>query len=202
MAVTELALLRLKAPEPSAVSRKDLRAAQQGQSEYSGHPVKFLRSVEDQSDFFLIGGWESVDQHRGEWIISEMNQRLLGKLKDAVDVKWMFHLDIDPSAPVPFSAPIIGVARCFVEQSNKAEFDRLFAAGFEDLKIFTAPYPCFGGWRIDKEGEDEEFVLFTGWNSVEQHQEFYKSELSREFAKTKSVIKQTDVKHVQLEKWE
>lgn len=97
MAVTELALLRLKAPEPSAVTRKDLRAAQQGQSEYSGHPVKFLRSVEDQSDFFLIGGWESVDQHRGEWIISEMNQRLLGKLKDAVDVKWMFHLDIDVS---------------------------------------------------------------------------------------------------------
>jgi len=69
------------------------------------------------------------------------------------------------------------------------------------LKTFTAPYPCFGGWRIDKEGEDEEFVLFTGWNSVEQHQEFYKSELSREFAKTKSVIKQTDVKHVQLENW-
>ena len=97
MAITELALLRLKAPEPSAVTKKDLQAAQKGQSEYSDHLVQFLRSIEDQSDFFLIGGWESVDQHRGEWIISEMNQRLLGKLKDAVDVKWMFHLDSEVS---------------------------------------------------------------------------------------------------------
>lgn len=97
MAITELALLRLKEAEPSAITKNDLQAAQEGQSDYSGHPVRFLRSVEDQLDFFLVGGWESVDQHRGEWITSEMNQRLLGKLKDAIDVHWMFHLDIDVS---------------------------------------------------------------------------------------------------------
>lgn len=109
---------------------------------------------------------------------------------------------LKPSSPTPLSAPIVGVARCFIEQSNKAEFDRLFAAGLPDLQAFTAPYPCHGGWRIDKDGKDEEFVLFTGWNSVEHHQEFYKSETSKEFAKTKSVIKGTDVKHLRLEKWE
>lgn len=107
-----------------------------------------------------------------------------------------------PSTPTPLSAPVIGVARCFIEKSNKEEFDRLFAASLPDLKTFTAPYPCFGGWRIDREGEDEEFVLLSGWNSVEHHEEFYKSELSKEFSKTKSVVKGTEVKHVRLEKWE
>lgn len=107
-----------------------------------------------------------------------------------------------PSTPIPVSAPVIRVARCFIEKENKEEFDRLFKAGLSDLEKFTAPHPCFGGWRIDKEGEDEEFVLLSGWNSVEHHHEFYKSELSKEFAKTRSVIKNTEVKHVRLENWE
>lgn len=97
MAITELAFLRLKTPEPSPTTKKDLQAAQQAQSEWSGYPVNFLRSVDDQQDFFLLGGWDSVAQHCGEWITSEINLRLLGKLKDDVDVNWMFHLDIDVS---------------------------------------------------------------------------------------------------------
>ncbi|KAJ5999651.1 hypothetical protein N7481_000060 [Penicillium waksmanii] len=202
MPVTEIALLHLKTPTPSDPLKAVFLEAQQEQSQYSGHRVNFLRSLDDQRDFFLLGGWESVALHCGEWVASEINQRLLAKLKDEVDIGYMFHLDVDPSTPIPISAPVIGVVRCFIEKDNKEEFDHLFKAGLSDLEKFTAPHPCFGGWRIDKEGEDEEFILLSGWNSVEHHHEFHKSELSKEFAKTKSVIKNTEVKHVRLENWE
>jgi heme-degrading monooxygenase HmoA len=122
--------------------------------------------------------------------------------KAGIEVRLSLRLiSLQPSTPIPVSAPVIGVARCFVEKEKKGDFDRLFKAGLSDLEKFTPNYPCFGGWRIDKEGEDEEFVLLTGWSSVEHHEEFYKSELSKEFAKTKSFIKKTEVKHVRLEDW-
>lgn len=97
MPVAEIALLHLKTPTPSTPLKEVLLEAQREQSQYSGHRVNFLRSLDDNRDFYLLGGWESVAVHNGDWIPSETNQRLLGKLKDEVDVGYMFHLDVDVS---------------------------------------------------------------------------------------------------------
>lgn len=100
MPVTEIALLHLKTPTPSDPLKAVFHEAQQEQSQYSGHRVNFLRSLDDRSDFFLLGGWESVALHCGEWVTSEINQRLLAKLKDEVDIGYMFHLDVDVSLDI------------------------------------------------------------------------------------------------------
>ena len=84
----------------------------------------------------------------------------------------------------------------------KAEFERIFKAGASRLGDYTAPYSYAGGWRIDKEGDDEEFVLFTGWNTVEDDFEFAESESFKEFGEIKGIIKGAEIKHVRLEKWE
>lgn len=97
MAITEVALLRLKTSELSSSSRSTLQQAQQAQSEWSGYPVQFVRQIEDSSYFYIIGGWDSIAHHNGEWIKSETNQKLLGQLKDDIDVEWMFHVEIDVS---------------------------------------------------------------------------------------------------------
>lgn len=97
MAITEVALLRLKTSELSSSSRSTLQQAQQAQSEWSGYPVQFVRQIEDSSYLYIIGGWDSIAHHNGEWIKSETNQKLLGQLKDDIDVEWMFHVEIDVS---------------------------------------------------------------------------------------------------------
>lgn len=89
-----------------------------------------------------------------------------------------------------------------MEAGRKAEFDNLFKAAALHLGEYTAPYSYAGGWRIDKDGEDEEFVLFTGWNKVEEHFGFAESEAFEEFEKIKSLVKGAEIKHVHLEKWE
>ena len=224
MAVTEIALLRLKTPEPSSSTREILKQAQQAQSEWSGYPVQFARQLEDSSYFYILGGWESIAHHNGDWIKSETNQKLLAQLKDDVDVEWMFHVDIDvskyqdfssiwpmdystdtrkPSTSTgPLDAPVIAVSRYFVEHAKKTEFETAFKNGGPYLGAHTAPFAYSGGWRIDKEGDDEEFVLLSGWNKVEDHYGFAKTEGFKVFGKTKGALNGVEVKHLQSEKWE
>ena len=96
MAVTEVALIRLKSDLPPT-AKANLLEAQKAQEDYSKHAVHFLNQTTDRSFYYLVGGWESVEKHTHEWIQSETNQRLLGLLGQDFDVCWMFHLDIDVS---------------------------------------------------------------------------------------------------------
>jgi hypothetical protein len=99
MPITEFALLRLKEPEPSATTKSNLRDVIKEQSTWSKHPVNFVHQIEDSGLVYLLGGWESVAEHFGDWITSEPNQRLLAQLKNAIDIEWLFHLDIDVGIP-------------------------------------------------------------------------------------------------------
>lgn len=101
MPVTELALLRLKAQDAHSSTKSGLLEAQKKQTGYSDYQVTYLRQIEDPSFFYLLGGWESVEKHTGEgqWLSSEVNQKLLARLQSDLDVSWMFHLDLDVSFP-------------------------------------------------------------------------------------------------------
>ncbi|KAJ5168586.1 uncharacterized protein N7482_004180 [Penicillium canariense] len=199
MPVTEVALLRLKEQEPSATVKSGLLDAAKEQSAWSKYSVHFLRQVEDPVFVYLLGGWDSVAEHLGDWITSEPNQRLLAQLKDDLDIEWVFHLDIHPSDPrIPLNAPILGISRYFVEPSKKAAFDSAFKAGVPHLGENTAPFTYGGGWRLDKAGEDEEFVLFSGWNNVEDHLGFAESDVFKAF----EGIKSAEIKHIRLVNWD
>lgn len=93
MAVTELALLRLRS-DSSSTTNEALTEVQAAQAAYSGYPVTFLQQIEDPSLLYLLGGWESVAKHN-EWIASETNQKFLEQLKDDVEVEWMFHYNVN-----------------------------------------------------------------------------------------------------------
>jgi hypothetical protein len=97
MPVTEIALLRLDNEDLSTSTKTGLLGAQQAQTEYSNHQVYFLRQIEDPACVYLLGGWESIEKHRNEWIPSETNQRLLQQLTGNLEVKWMFHVDVNVS---------------------------------------------------------------------------------------------------------
>lgn len=66
------------------------------------------------------------------------------------------------------------------------------------VQSYTKPQPVAGGWRIEKETEDkEEWVLFSGFDSVEHHIGFSKTD---EFRKYRSIVEHVDsfeVKHME-----
>lgn len=95
MPITEFALFRLKEQTPSAATKASFRDVIKEQSAWSKYPVHFLHQLEDSGLVYLLGGWASVAEHFGEWITSEPNQRLLAELKDAINIEWLFHLDIE-----------------------------------------------------------------------------------------------------------
>lgn len=88
-----------------------------------------------------------------------------------------------------------------MDADRKSEFNSAFKAGASDLGSYTAPFSYCGAWRIDKEGADEEFVLFSGWNEVQDHFAFAESEQFKVFGKIKEFLKGAEIKHVRLQTW-
>lgn len=121
-----------------------------------------------------------------------------------MDKMAMWHLDsnifpISSSAEEKsvFTAPTISLNSHFVPKDKKAAFEAKFKEVRGLLEDFTKPYKVVGGWRIEKESEDkEEWVLFSGFESVDHHMAFAKTE---EFEKYKSIVEFVqgfDLKHM------
>jgi len=121
-----------------------------------------------------------------------------------LSVEIMYHAEMDGSA-VPLAAPVVGIGRHHVKPGMKAGFEGYFGRGRGVLRGFTGVWEVAGGWRVDEEegggGEGEkgekggEWLLFTGWESVAQHQEFGKSEEFKEYAGIGEFFEGSEVKH-------
>lgn len=62
MAITELALVRLKSPDDPS-TRPGMLAAIEAQAAYSSFPVYLLTQIEDPSYVYIVGGWASTATH-------------------------------------------------------------------------------------------------------------------------------------------
>jgi hypothetical protein len=205
MPVTELANFHLKNNKGlDALENEDTKTAfliaTKKQAADAGYPVYIFTQVEDPSHIYLLGGWDSVEAHVEKWIPSEENQKLLASVQDGLDVVWVHHIDIDPVANengsgVPLSAPVIAIGRFFLQGSKKASFQDDFSANKHYLEAFTAPKSFGAGWRLDSEGSGEEFVVFSGWDTIEDHGKFAASDGFKDFEKIKAYLDGTDIKH-------
>ncbi|KAH8804639.1 hypothetical protein F5884DRAFT_680955 [Xylogone sp. PMI_703] len=209
MTVTEFAILHLSTPPqegklPAAFLER-LTTAKQVLDKASGYNFHFFQQVEDPSLVYIIGRWESVAAH-GVFLPSDENKRLLDLLKDDIDIPSiiLYHLETDvydiseeADKKQVFEAPTISCNRHFVPAAKKEGFIKTFQEVKGLLQDFTNPFKVIGSWRIEKESEDkEEWVLFSGFNSVEHHYEFPKTE---EFAKYREIVNFVDgfeVKHL------
>lgn len=224
MAITELALVRLKSPDDSA-TRSGMLAAIKAQAAFSTFPVYLLAQIEDPSYIYIMGGWASTAVHMRDWIVSEANQRLLTALQDHVEVCWMMHVAIDPAdwkrmAPlgasradvgelderVPLDSPVLAIGRYFIADGRRDDFTRTFDATKEHLQRFAAPQAVRGGWRIEPQeitaegATKEEFVLFSGWTKTAQHRAFAESAEFQEFERIKETLEGAEIKHAKV--WE
>ncbi|KAH6673195.1 hypothetical protein B0J14DRAFT_592708 [Halenospora varia] len=197
MTVTEFAILplnpityppdtlSLESPLPTALTQK-LHQAQQTLQTASAHGFHFFRQVEDTSKLYILGAWDSVAAHE-TFLPSKENIELLDLLQDDVVIEGivMYHLDIDifsvpPSQKAVITAPTISLNRHFIASSpsSRSSFLDKFSEIQHHLVNYTTPYQVIGGWRIEKEEglergkERQEFVLFSGFESVEGFEEY------------------------------
>ncbi|OJK00751.1 hypothetical protein ASPACDRAFT_117187 [Aspergillus aculeatus ATCC 16872] len=116
-------------------------------------------------------------------------------------------IDLDlPAQTLPLTAPVLAIGRYFIRRGQRAEFQRTFEASKAHLEAFTGPYPLVGGWVAGGEGGDREdtadtddgaaeFVLFSGWDTVERHFTFAETEGFREFMRIKEFMEGAEIKH-------
>ncbi|CUS09375.1 unnamed protein product [Tuber aestivum] len=145
---------------------------------------------------YLIGAWDSVPAHNS-FLASDENQKLLADAKGVIDVDVMYHAEMDGGA-VPLGAPVVSVGRHHVKRGMKTGFEGCFGRVRGVLSGSTGAWEVAGGWRLDEgEGEEkgQEWLLFTGWESVTQHEEFGRSEKFKEYAEIREFLEGFEVRH-------
>jgi len=122
--VTEIALLRLKSTLPSATFKALLLEGIKAQATFSSYPVRLFTQVEDPSLIYLIGGWDSAQQHYEDWIPSATNQGIMGQLSSEMELVWMFHVEGDAAqqGEVLSEAPVVAVGRYCMAAEKKGGF--------------------------------------------------------------------------------
>jgi heme-degrading monooxygenase HmoA len=165
-----------------------------------------LSQIEDPCVFYILGKWKSLSQHVDEWIPSETNQAIMGGLAEDVELVFLQHLEISSAGTneheedILAKADVVAIGRYFVSGGDKKAFQRTLDETKHYLEQFNGRKGISGAWREDKEAGDEghakeEFVLFSGWTSVDKHMKFAESEEFKEFAKIKEFLSGAEIKH-------
>lgn len=205
MTVTELALLRLL--PPTTVSTPSLMATlakgKTAMQNFTGRRFYYLQQVEDPALIYVFGEWESLDQHMNGFVASSENKELLDVLKDQMVIEWVVHLDVEhkdlPSAEeVSDGAKVYSIGRHFVKAGQKSDFSETFQGNKHNLQGYVTQGKIGGGWRVDRDGDKEEWVLFCPWKNVDEHMGFVNNEGFAEYAKIRDHIDGVDIKHAMV----
>ena len=161
MAVTELALLHVLSPftisSPELLD--NLRKARAALESFDNRPFHFLRSLDGQHHIYIIGSWPSIKHHLEEYIPGEANRKCLVAMQDQVEVKFMFHVDLNPEE-ISMRGPLLRVQRYVVVAGEEETFQSFVEKEKEQGKLFA------GGWRADNgtDAHDEvknEYIVFS-----------------------------------------
>ena len=157
---------------------------------------------------YIIGEWDSLDRHMNHFIPSTENQSLLESLKHLATVDWLLHIDA-PHATLPLPDEdgkgqgagkeyLYGITRHFVKSGERISFEKAFHENKEYLQNHVTEGKIGGGWRVDKEEDKEEFVLFSPWQSVDQHYDFADTEGFEKYGKIREYIDGAEIKHAKM----
>ncbi|KAK2019825.1 hypothetical protein LZ32DRAFT_519275 [Colletotrichum eremochloae] len=98
--------------------------------------------------------------------------------------------------PSLLTAPVLSVGRFGVRSEKKQDFIKKYAEAKWVVEEAARPYPVRGGWRIERAAEDlEEFVMYCGWSTVEQHKAIAQREGFKEWAGIQEFVTGTDIWH-------
>ncbi|KAF2018640.1 hypothetical protein BU24DRAFT_418160 [Aaosphaeria arxii CBS 175.79] len=206
MAITEIALLHLlpNASLEDPALRSKLANAKAVMEKFTGREFHFLRQTEDPTFLYIIGEWDSLDQHMNQFIPSAENQALLEDITPHFTVDWLVHIDA-PHAELPIpkatndhpnGSHIVSISRLFIQDGQADNFRAAWAEGKHVLEDFVTEGKVGFGFRIDvKEGERQEFFLWSPWKDEAQHHAFVKVDGFEEFVKATQYVTDPIFKH-------
>ncbi|KAL1607839.1 hypothetical protein SLS60_002777 [Paraconiothyrium brasiliense] len=203
MPVTELSRLTLKdglGEDQKNVVTWALARAKKLMEDFTGHDFHLYQETENPNHIYIVGQWESVEQHMNVWIPSEPNQGLLKDLVSFLEVDYLFHIDVSfGSIPPSEQAPMFSVGRHVMESEKRSAFESTFNKRRSGVEAYALG-PSSGGWRIEKEHGREEFVLFVPWKDVDQHMAFAKTKQFQEYAEIRDhiLLDATEIRHAAL----
>lgn len=211
MGVTELACFRT-GPETTLSSPALVNMLVEGDrimslfNKAKGTPKKFyfLQQVEDPKCIYILGDWNSVAEHQ-EFMTSPENAKATAELnKLGLVLAYFGHMDC-PQTEIPTSAEVLSIGIHKIDAAKRGSFEKTFNGVKSHLEDYVgqAKKPI-GGWRVDlpsseKEAGIEEFVLFCGWDNVDQHTKgFASSDGFAEYCRIAEFVKETDIKHARF----
>ena len=114
-----------------------------------------------------------------------------------------------PLDVIPLEAPVMSIGRYKMAKQEARGYTATFGKVARYLADYVAPHRWAHGRRIDKElrgdgqgnyielRDQEEYVLFAGWENVERHLDFAKTEGFQQFRSLSEYLSEADIKHVQ-----
>lgn len=213
MSITELALLHLT-PGTTLTSptlRTNLSHAKTVLQNYTNRTFYYLQQISDPSCIYVVGEWDSLDQHLHDFIPSADNQALLESLKDYITVDSnLEHLGV-PNAELPLPRSeearekavrgelVWSIAHYTIKAGKREAFEVEFSEMKEKLDRFAGEGGVGGGWCVGKkEGEDDVFVTIFPWRSEGEYEQFGKPKEGRVSADTGECVEEMDTRHVRL----
>lgn len=216
MAVTEFAIFTANSPEAVPALKQHIEATlpvlrtwhQKTYPQSPTAPAPLFQQVEDPSKVLLTFRWDSVKAHWA-WIESSENKTAMGGINglietDGEDKVELFHLDAEVfSAPAPdegkqglLESHVVMVARMIVGPEKRKRFQEAWVGVKGLLETHAGgEHLVRTGWRVDKDEDDEEFVVVAGFESIERHYAFARHPGFGRYMGIFLFVTKTDVKH-------
>lgn len=216
MAVTELAILTAKSADALPALKQHIAATlpvlkawhQKAYPQSPTAPAPVFQQVEDASKVLLTCRWASVEAHWA-WIESSENRIAMGAINGLIktegeDKVELFHLDAeifsvsasDKGQKGLLESGVLMVARMLVSPDKRERFHDAWVGVKGLLETHAGgKHLVRTGWRVDQDGDKEEFVLIAGFESVERHYAFALQPGFGRYMGIFQFVTKTDVRH-------
>jgi heme-degrading monooxygenase HmoA len=125
--------------------------------------------IEDPTLIYIFGIWPDLETHQA-FIDSPLKSEILALQQDQTKFKWMLHIELDDIKLLPFDAPVMNIAKLHVKTEHVTEYYEVQKKHEPLLVEATKPYNVVTAWRCDSEDGKHEYVVLSGWESVEAHE--------------------------------
>jgi heme-degrading monooxygenase HmoA len=164
---------------------------------------RFYHCIEDPTLVYILGQWPSLAAHKA-FLSSPEKDAILLHQTHQLDFAWMLHLDLPEGKSMedvlPFTAPVLGIARMFFNTPDPDvdAYEKILADHRSKVIGTTGPYPLFDARRIDAEEGKAEYVILTGWESVEVYNELMSTlrMSNREYDTVTGYVEGVEVRHM------
>ncbi|KIW12085.1 hypothetical protein PV08_09359 [Exophiala spinifera] len=169
MTIIELARISLKngVTATDATLKQNLKEVKRVIEEYSKLTTLFYTQIDDATSMFVIGAWETKDQHQRGFDGSAQQGEILKLVEDQMDIDWMHYMDIEQHR-IPLDAPVLMVLKAVLARHvHRLAVDNEFAEGTATLG--GARYGAVSAWNIPKDHKEHAVrVHFSGWDTTDE----------------------------------